>query len=244
MSEEANSAAVNPESEQSTERHPDRTDTTENKEGKEQSSGKKVEKGDTDTITIAYNHEQIPLTREEAARLAQIGKRFEGKEALLQNAETEFKRSGAATVEEFVRSRQEALDKQQVDALVADKGLSEEDARELIRLRQLEQRIRENEQQESERNKMADELRDLKARYPEVDLNNLPSEVAAYAVQHHVPVLVAYENSVLLKQYRKELESAKQQKENETASAGSMHSSFPASGGDSFDALWAKGARR
>lgn len=235
MSEEANSAAVNTEAEQST------TSTGNETESKEQNSGKKVENGDT--ITIAYNHEQIPLTREEAARLAQIGKRFEGKEALLQNAETEFKRSGAATVEEFVRSRQEALDKQQVDALVADKGLSEEDARELIRLRQLEQRIRENEQQESERNKMADELRDLKARYPEVDLNNLPSEVAAYAVQHHVPVLVAYENSVLLKQYRKELESAKQQQENETASAGSMHSSFPASGGDSFDSLWAKGAR-
>ena len=147
-------------------------------------------------------------------------------------------------MEEFIRKRQEDLNKQQVDALVADKGLSEEDARELIRLRQLEQQIQENQQRETERNKTADELRALKAKYPEVDLNKLPREVAAYAVQNHVPVLVAYENVVLLEQYRKELDSAKQAKENETASAGSMHSSFPASGGDSFDVLWEKGARR
>lgn len=237
MSEETTGAAMNTEAEQN-------TATEESKASQEQNSGKKAEKGEGQTITIAYNHEQIPLTYEEAVRLAQIGKRFEGKEALLQNAETEFKRSGAATMEEFIRKRQEDLNKQQVDALVADKGLSEEDARELIRLRQLEQQIHENQQRETERNKTADELRALKAKYPEVDLNKLPREVAAYAVQNHVPVLVAYENVVLLEQYRKELDSAKQAKENETASAGSMHSSFPASGGDSFDVLWAKGARR
>ena len=236
MSEETTGAAMNTEAEQN-------TATEESKASQEQNSGKKADKGEGQTITIAYNHEQIPLT-EEAVRLAQIGKRFEGKEALLQNAETEFKRSGAATMEEFIRKRQEDLNKQQVDALVADKGLSEEDARELIRLRQLEQQIQENQQRETERNKTADELRALKAKYPEVDLNKLPREVAAYAVQNHVPVLVAYENVVLLEQYRKELDSAKQSKENETASAGSMHSSFPASGGDSFDVLWEKGARR
>lgn len=237
MSEETTGAAMNTEAEQN-------TATEESKAIQEQNSGKKAEKGEGQTITIAYNHEQIPLTYEEAARLAQIGKRFEGKEALLQNAESEFKRSGAATMEEFIRKRQEDLNKQQVDALVADKGLSEEDARELIRLRQLEQQIQENQQRETERNKTADELRALKAKYPEVDLNKLPREVAAYAVQNHVPVLVAYENVVLLEQYRKELDSAKQAMENEAASAGSMHSSFPANGGDSFDVLWAKGARR
>ena len=66
MSEETTGAAMDTEAEQN-------TATEESKASQEQNSGKKADKGEGQTITIAYNHEQIPLTYEEAVRLAQSG---------------------------------------------------------------------------------------------------------------------------------------------------------------------------
>lgn len=233
MSEEANNTALNSPAQE--------TGITDQQQTDSGSATQKQEHGDG--ITIAYNHEKIPLSRDEAARLAQIGKRFEGKEALLAQAEAEFKRSGLQSVDAFLEERRKALEKQQVESLVTSEGLSEKAAQELIRLRGLEQQIREREQKETEESRLVNEMHQLKEQYPDVDLNNLPDEVAAYSAKHGVPVMTAYENVVLLQQYRKELSDLKKAQENAESTAGSAHSSAPADGGDSFDALWAKGAR-
>ncbi len=236
MSEEANGSAV--EQEQT---NVDSAVESEAEPTAEQDSGKQQEHAEG--ITIAYNHEKIPLSNTEAARLAQIGKRFEGKETLLTQIEAEFKRSGMKSVDDFVRARQHELEKKQVDDLMLSDGISENTAQELIRLRGLEQQIREQEQRESRESKVLNELRELKERYPNADINALPEGVSAYSVQHGVPMVAAYENVVLLEQYRKELNDLKKRQENEEATAGSAHSSAPATGDDSFESLWAKGTR-
>jgi len=235
MSEEANGSAVEQEQE-----HVDSAAESKAEPAK-QDGGKQQERAEG--ITIAYNHEKIPLSNTEAARLAQIGKRFEGKETLLTQIEAEFKRSGMKSVDEFIQARQREMEKKQVDDLMLKDGVSENTAQELIRLRGLEQQLRDQEQKESRESKLLNELRELKERYPDVDINALPEGVSAYSVQNGVPIVSAYENVVLLEQYRKELNDLKKQRENEEATAGSAHSSAPAVGDDSFESLWAKGTR-
>ena len=197
-----------------------------------------------DGLTISFNHQQITLSKDEAARLAQLGKLYEGKESLLRAAEDDFKRSGAKTYDEYVATRKAEAEKRQVDALVADKGLDEADAKELVRLRGIERELEESRKKDGELSRLAEQLRELKEAHPEVDLNNIPPEVAAYAAKNGVPPLVAYENTVLLKKASEELAKIKQEKENAQASAGSSHSQSTASGLDDFDSQWQKGAKK
>lgn len=172
--------------------------------------------------TLQYNHETIKVPKEEATRLFQLGKYIDGKEDLIKTADELFKQSGCKDYREWAESIREKERKAAVDQLIVDRGLSEEDARELVRLRQIEKNFQEQDRRKNEEERIAEQMRELKNKYPDVDLNALPKEVAEFAAKNKVPVAVAYENAYLLPKLMQELSAKKKAEENAGASVGSV----------------------
>lgn len=176
-----------------------------------------------DGIPIRFNHETMILPREEAARLAQIGKFAEGKEDLIRGAEKLFRQSGCETYAQWL---------QMTDAAPRNPY----DAQRLAEAEQSDRAERTREMQP-----VLEQMEALREKYPEADLNALPDEVAEFAVQYGVPLVVAYENACLLPRLQKEVRAQRLRENNRRAAVGSMHSCSGDNVQTLFDQQWKEG---
>lgn len=194
-------------------------------------------------IPIRFNHEQVMLSREEAARLAQLGKFAEGKEELLRGAQELYRQSGYQDPGQWLDTiRQQAQNREMPEPSGPNQGA--QDAEELRRLKEVEEQFYALRASQEAFSSLVEQMQQLKQKYPDLDLNALPPEMAAYQTQYKVPAVVAYENAVLLPAALAEQERAKQEEKNAHLSAGSARSNGYDQAVDEFERQWQQGQGR
>ena len=150
-------------------------------------------------LEIKYNHEKKGLTREEAAALAQKGMRYEGAyKALQRNAALEGK-----TVDEYLKSLEEARDKAYRESLSERFGEDEETINQMMELYSINKQKTLDKAEKAaidaakleEQNlnaRIADEFVAMKADFPELtEFSALPAAVKQAAAEG-MPLPYAY----------------------------------------------------
>lgn len=237
------------------------TENAEGTEGEGKDSGEESTTAQTTSdntenktfMTLRYNHEDVPLSEDEARRLAQLGKRYE---AVYDRLDYGAALSGKS-VDKFVDDLISVPENEYRKHLEEMYGEGSEDVeigmniwrekqkadyRKVLESRRKEAEQAENEKKEDTRSRLADEYIELKGDIPDApEYNALPDSVIAEAASGKRDLLSAYLR--YMHKEKKQIDVAQKTEEAaKSASTGQMNSE--ADKDDSLIDAFIKGAER
>lgn len=176
----------------------------------EQEASQQIAEGSVETteeeasqpfLTVKYNKEERPLTREEAKEFAERGMNYDKLKERLQTIQSELERSKSATdvfdeiAEQLHITREEAIERTRKQRLAAQAKAENKPVGQLeaeIDAKTAKAELAQNKAEQATKERHAREMQEFKEAYPDVDVGALSNDVLDDWLQNGMPLTKAY----------------------------------------------------